>query len=100
MRLAHHDYRESLQDIPHERIQNPQGNRGSDGLLSHMLNANWPEKFRADAKPVDEGVAKQTLNAITELARQQLEAQRREASAIEGEAREVIEGNEEAQREA
>ena len=22
---------------------------GPDGLLSHMLNANWPEKFRQDA---------------------------------------------------
>ena len=83
MRNAQHEYREGLQDLAHERIQNPQGNRGSDGLLSHMLNANWPEKFRQDAKPVDEGTAKQTLAAITALAKKQVEAEQQ--GVVEGE---------------
>jgi len=77
LQLAQDEYRESLQDIAMDRIREPQGNRGSDGLLSHMLNANWPEKYRQDAKPVDDAalvVARQTRDAIRELAKQELVA--------------------------
>jgi hypothetical protein len=77
LQLAQLRFRESLQDIAMDRIREPQGNRGSDGLLSHMLNANWPEKYRQDAKPVDDAalvVARQTRDAIRELAKQELVA--------------------------
>ncbi len=39
--LANHSYRESLEDMARERLENPQGNRGSDVLLISQLNARW-----------------------------------------------------------
>jgi hypothetical protein len=39
-------WREALESRAMARIDDPQGNRGSDVLLLAMLNASWPDKYR------------------------------------------------------
>ena len=40
------DHQDKAQNWMVERIEDPKGNRGSDGLLSHYVNAVNPDKFR------------------------------------------------------
>ena len=46
-RAAYGDY---LEDMVHERLENPTGNRGSDVLLMARLNAEKPDKWRPNVK--------------------------------------------------
>ena len=74
-----------------ERITDPQGNRGSDGLLSHYVNAVNPDKFR-DRPQVNDDTQKQIAQALQEIAKQdrkQIEAA--DIKVIEGESR-VVDG--------
>lgn len=64
--LANHSYRESLEDMARERLENPQGNRGSDVLLISQLNARWPERYRANTEGRDQS-AKEALNEIRDM---------------------------------
>jgi len=66
--LANHSYRESLEDMAQERLENPQGNRGSDVLLIYQLNARWPERYRANTEG-RESAAKEALQEIREMHR-------------------------------
>jgi hypothetical protein len=43
---AQQAWREALEKRALARIDDPQGNRGSDVLLLAMLNAAWPDKYR------------------------------------------------------
>ena len=49
-RLAQDAYGDHLEAMVHERLTNPQGNRGSDVLLMGALNANRPDKWRPNVK--------------------------------------------------
>jgi len=75
-RLEHacHSFRERLQDIALSRIEEPQGNRGSDVLLMATLNAHWPEKYRRDSIIVNVDVAKDVLAEVRKLTAQRLAA--------------------------
>jgi hypothetical protein len=58
---------DSLERLAFERVQTPTGNRGSDALLSHLLNAHRPEKYR-DARPTDD-TARHLLSELRSLSR-------------------------------
>ncbi len=86
------EFRDKVQDIMLERIEEPEGNRGSDGLLSHLANAVWPEKFR-DRPPPSDDTQKQIAESLQILAKQDRK-QIAEARVIEGEVKVVeVEGN-------
>jgi len=53
---------------PRERLENPQGNRGSDVLLISQLNARWPERYRQNSESKDAS-AKEALQEIREMHR-------------------------------
>jgi hypothetical protein len=52
--LAQAEWREGLESRAMARIDDPQGNRGSDVLLLAMLNAAWPDKYRPGVVVVDD----------------------------------------------
>jgi hypothetical protein len=84
---AKEEYREFLEDLIHERLTNPQGNRGSDVLLMFREKAEWPEKYREEVKVLGVQAPIQLLDQLRELGRR--EQQALEAPAVEGEFREV-----------
>lgn len=52
--LAKEEYRESLENLAVSRLNDPKGNQGSDLLLMAMLNARWPERYRANTEGRDQ----------------------------------------------
>jgi hypothetical protein len=96
MELAHQDYREFLEGLIHERLVNPQGNRGSDILLMFKEKAEWPEKYREEVKVIGVDASKQMMDKLRELAARERKAL--EAPAIEGEFKEVGEPRVEAEK--
>ena len=62
-------FRDHLQDMMMERLEEPGGNRGSDVLLMFALNAHWPEKYRRDKVILGSDVATSLLDVLRELAR-------------------------------
>lgn len=58
-----------LERLAFERISTPVGNRGSDALLSHMLNAHAPDKYR-DRPQQNDDTQKQIADALMALAKQ------------------------------
>ena len=80
--LANHSYRESLEDMARERLENPQGNRGSDVLLISQLNARWPERYRANTEGKDQS-AKEALEEIHQM--HKAWKKKLEAETVEGE---------------
>ena len=50
---TNHAFRERLQGLALSRVEEPQGNRGSDVLFLGLLNANWPEKYRQNISVTD-----------------------------------------------
>jgi hypothetical protein len=87
MEDAHQDYREFLEGLIHERLVNPQGNRGSDVLLMFKEKAEWPEKYREEVKVIGVDASKQMMDRLREMATKERAAL--EAPAIEGEFKEV-----------
>ena len=88
-RYAQDAYADSREQLMHERLANPEGNRGSDILLIFQQKALRPEKYR-DYPPTDDSAAN-TLRELRKLA-QTLKA---EPSAISPQpSAEVIEGEE------
>jgi hypothetical protein len=65
--VAKQVFAESLERLAFSRLTDPQGNRGSDALLSHMLNAHKPEKYR-EQRPGDD-TAKNMLSHLRSLSR-------------------------------
>ena len=76
-----------LERLAFERISTPEGNRGSDALLSHMLNAHAPEKYR-DRPQQNEDTQKQIADALMKLANQDMK-QIAEARVIDEQGNEV-----------
>ena len=64
---AQQTFNDSLEKLAFDRIQNPEGNRGSDVLLITMLNAHKPEKYRRMEKP--DNTALDVIREIKSLAR-------------------------------
>jgi hypothetical protein len=89
MEYAHQDYREFIEGLIHERLVNPQGNRGSDVLLMFKEKAEWPEKYREEVKVIGVDASKQMMDKLRELAMKERERAALEAPAIEGEFKEV-----------
>ena len=73
---AHIDY---VEDMMMQRLENPQGNRGSDTLLMFKLNALAPELYRPATVILDTG-AKDVLKKLDQLA-----GKGKDQPAIEGE---------------
>jgi len=67
LEVAKQVFAESLEKLAFSRLHDPQGNRGSDALLSHMLNAHKPEKYR-DQRPQDD-TARNLLSELRSLSR-------------------------------
>jgi hypothetical protein len=90
MNEAKEEYWEYLEDLIHERLSNPQGNRGSDVLLMFREKAEWPEKYREEVKVLGVSAPLQMLDKLRELAARDIKAREAlEAPAIEGEFKEV-----------
>ena len=81
LEVAHRRYCENLEQMMDDRLENPQGNRGSDPLLMFKHKAEMPEKYREDIKVIDGGAAVQLLDALRALGK----PPELEAPATEGE---------------
>lgn len=79
-----------METLAFERVREPQGNRGSDALLSHILNAHRPEKWKPELKR-EESNTRAILAALQQLATKDLRALP-SAKVIEGEVIEVSDG--------
>ncbi len=86
MKAAHADYCETIEQMIDDRLENPQGNRGSDPLLMFKTKAEMPEKYREDVKVIDSGIGLKLLEKLTDAARASLPA-------LEGEYTELPEGS-------
>jgi len=65
LRDAHATYADMLESMALERVQNPEGNRGSDTLLIALNNANNPDKWRGNQASLV--VEDSVLQALTSL---------------------------------
>jgi hypothetical protein len=87
---ARQQYVESLEQLMDDRLQNPQGNRGSDVLLMFKLKAEAPQKYREEVKVIGIESSKQMMDRLREMAIKEREQQAAlEAPAVEGEFKEV-----------
>ena len=81
-------YGDYLEDMVHDRLENPTGNRGSDVLLMARLNAERPEKWSRNIK-LTHDVPNELIQQLRAL--QQLGAQESAAlepgKVVEGEAK-------------
>jgi hypothetical protein len=90
LEMARLEYCDSIRRIIHERLANPQGNRGSDILLMFEAKAVMPEMYREEVKVLGVSAPLQILDRLRELAAKDLKAQKAlEAPAVETEFREV-----------
>jgi hypothetical protein len=90
MEKAHQGYVESLEGMVDNRLNNPQGNRGSDILLMFKLKAERPEKYREDVKVVGIDASKMMLDKLREMASKDIQQQAAlDSSATEGQYQEV-----------
>jgi hypothetical protein len=90
---AHEDYCENVieQDID-DTLADKKFNH--DILRIFRAKAEMPQKYREDIKPANNDAAQQLLDRLTEMAAKELEERRRlEASATEGEYRDLGETN-------
>ena len=69
---AEQTFREYLQQMAFDRIQEPQGNRGSDVLLIFLLKGHWREKY-GDATLPTQDAAKEFLSELRGMARKEPE---------------------------
>ena len=68
LEIAHRRYGETIEVMIDDRLETPQGNRGSDPLLMFKAKAEMPEKYREDVKVIDQGAALQTWEMLKQLA--------------------------------
>src|ERR671919_225845 len=95
MELARRVYCDSIRQIIHDRISNPQGNRGSDVLVMFEAKAVMPEMYREETKILNADVPFQMLDRLKEMARKERERQAAlEAPAVEAVYRDVTPGQE------
>jgi hypothetical protein len=70
IKAAHADYCENkIEAMIAERLETPQGNRGSDILLMFKAKAEMPEKYREEVKVIDSGASKDLLRELRRLGR-------------------------------
>ena len=90
---ARQKFRDRLEQIALDRVEDPQGNRGSDILLMGMLNANWPEKWNRNLQVTHE-VPSEVLKSLQALQKQAEEIKAElpapEGKVVEGQARKVL----------
>ena len=68
LRDAQATYRDMLESMALDRVQNPEGNRGSDTLLIALNNANNPDKWKGNqASIVVEDSVLQALASLQKL---------------------------------
>ena len=68
IKAAHADYCEDkIESKIQERLDNPEGNRGSDILLMFQAKAEMPEKYREEVKIIDTGPTKDLLAELRRL---------------------------------
>ena len=97
MEVAHEDYCEALEEGIDDRLENPQGNRGSDILYMFKMKAEKPEKYRENVQVSGVEPMTQMLDRLTEMAARELEQRRRrelEEGSVEGEYRDLEEKGE------
>jgi hypothetical protein len=90
MELAHAEYVEAWERWMDDRLQNPQGNRGSDVLGMFKLKAEKPEKYREEVKVMGMEGPLAMLDRLKELAikeRQQRELE--SGKVVEAEVKEI-----------
>ena len=80
------NYADACSYSQHDRLENPQGNRGSDPLLMFKTKAEMPEKYREDIKLLDSGLGLKLLAKINDVVRASLPA-------LEGEHTELPDGS-------
>jgi hypothetical protein len=87
---AHANYcEEHIEQMIEDRLEDPQGNRGSDVLLMFKAKTKMPHKYREEVKIIGIDASMQMLDMLRDMAlkerenRKQLEAG--EAQAVEGE---------------
>jgi hypothetical protein len=92
---AHEDYCEQWEQGMDDRLENPQGNRGSDILYMFKMKAERPEKYRENVQVVGVEPVREMLDRLTEMAARRLEQERRELeqSSVEGEYRDLGEAD-------
>jgi hypothetical protein len=83
--LEHHA--DLTEGIMHERLTDPQGNRGSDILLIFKLKGLRPDRWREAALTVDDA-AKDTLKELRKLRREELRQEKEEKEKEEEEGKE------------
>jgi hypothetical protein len=87
---AHQAYVEFLEQLMDDRLENPQGNRGSDILLMFKMKAEAPHKYREDVKVVGIDASNMMLDKLREMAGKDLQRQPElESPAVEGVFKEV-----------
>ena len=85
-RAAHHQFREMLQDLAIERVQQP---GLSPLLLITLLNAHWLGKYRPNVQPTDD-TARQVLSELRKAARRDRDG----VPKVIDESGQVVEGSE------
>jgi hypothetical protein len=85
---AYADYCENkIEQLMDDRLEDPQGNRGSDVLLMFKAKAEMPHKYREEVKVVGIEASRQMMDKLRELATkeraQQAELESTEAKALE-----------------
>jgi hypothetical protein len=87
---AHADYCEKWEQGMDARLENPQGNRGSDILYMFKMKAEKPEKYREDVKVQGLEPITQLLEEARKLAARDIERRKQlEEGAAEGEYRDL-----------
>ena len=91
LEAAHEDYCERWEEGMDARLENPQGNRGSDILYMFKMKAEKPGKYRENVQVVGVEPVTQMLDRLTEMEAKRLERERQqlEQSSVEGEYREM-----------
>jgi hypothetical protein len=91
MELARLEYCDSVRQIIHDRLADPQGNRGSDILLMFEAKAMMPELYREEVKVMNIEAPLKMIEKLAELAKKE-RAERgalEEGQVVEGEIREI-----------
>jgi hypothetical protein len=86
--MAHADYVEAWEEWMDNRLENPQGNKGSDVLGMFKLKAEAPDKYREEVKVVGIEASKAMMERLRQMAMKEREALER-GQVVEGEMREV-----------
>jgi hypothetical protein len=89
LEVAHQDYCERWEQGMDDRLENPQGNRGSDILYMFKMKAEKPEKYRENVQVTGLEPMTQLLEEARKLAARDIERRRLEEGAAEGKYRDL-----------